>query len=146
LFTFPFLYACPAPPRGGPLGRANALKLGQNAIHEGSLPRTSHPRRAIEELAALVGYVVNNLNGHHIVVTADHGFLFAETAPGETEKSKLDERPAGTVLPDAARNAGLDNSWLVDAWGQAFKLVRSEQKLDNRSGQPQFDFGRRVRA
>jgi uncharacterized protein (TIGR02687 family) len=55
-------------------------------------------RRAIEELAALVGYVVNNLNGHHIVVTADHGFLFTETAPGETEKSKLDERPAGTVL------------------------------------------------
>ena len=35
---------------------------------------------------------------HHIVVTADHGFLFTETAPGETEKSKLDEKPDGTVM------------------------------------------------
>ena len=55
-------------------------------------------RQAIDELAAVVGYIVNNLNGHHIVVTADHGFLFAVSAPGETDKSKLEERPEGTVL------------------------------------------------
>ena len=55
-------------------------------------------RQAIDELAALVGYIVNNLNGHHIVVTADHGFLFTETRPVETDKSKLDEKPDGTVL------------------------------------------------
>ena len=54
-------------------------------------------RQAIEELAALVGYIINNLNGHHVVVTADHGFLFTETSPGETDKSKLDEKPEGTV-------------------------------------------------
>ena len=46
-------------------------------------------RTAINELAALVGYIVNNLNGHHVVVTADHGFLFTETARIETDKSKL---------------------------------------------------------
>lgn len=55
-------------------------------------------RTAINELAALVGYVVNNLNGHHIVVTADHGFLFTETARVETDKSKLKDKPASTVL------------------------------------------------
>ena len=55
-------------------------------------------RRAIDELAALVGHIVNNLNGHHIVVTADHGFLFTETARVETDKSKLDEKPGGTIL------------------------------------------------
>ena len=44
-------------------------------------------RRAIDELAALVGYIVNNLNGHHVVVTADHGFLFTETAPDETDNT-----------------------------------------------------------
>lgn len=54
-------------------------------------------RRAIDELAAVVSYVVNKLNGSHVVVTADHGFLFTETAPGEPEKTKLDERPEGTV-------------------------------------------------
>ena len=68
-------------------------------------------RTAIDELAALVGYIVNNLNGHHIVVTADHGFLFTETARVETDKSKLKDKPDGTILakkrylhrPEAAR-------------------------------------------
>ena len=55
-------------------------------------------RTAINELAALVGYIVNNLNGHHIVVTADHGFLFTETARVETDKSKLNDKPDNTIL------------------------------------------------
>jgi uncharacterized protein (TIGR02687 family) len=55
-------------------------------------------RMAINELAALVGYIVNNLNGHHIVVTADHGFLFTETARVETDKSKLKDKPDSTIL------------------------------------------------
>jgi uncharacterized protein (TIGR02687 family) len=54
-------------------------------------------RTAIDELAALVGYIVNNLNGYHIVVTADHGFLFTETARVETDKSKLREKPDNAV-------------------------------------------------
>ena len=45
-------------------------------------------RTAIDELAALVGYIINNLNGHHIVVTADHGFLFTESAPGRTRQEQ----------------------------------------------------------
>jgi uncharacterized protein (TIGR02687 family) len=55
-------------------------------------------RRAIDELAAIVGYIVNNLNGNHIVLTADHGFLFTETARVETDKSKLKEKPDSTIL------------------------------------------------
>ena len=55
-------------------------------------------RKTIRELAELVLYVVNNLNGNYVVVTADHGFLFTETAPGDPEKSKLDDKPAGTVI------------------------------------------------
>ena len=55
-------------------------------------------RRAIDELAALVGYIVNNLNGHHVVVTADHGFLFTEAARVETDKSKLKDKPDTTIL------------------------------------------------
>jgi uncharacterized protein (TIGR02687 family) len=55
-------------------------------------------RRAIDELAAIVVYIVNNLNGNHIVLTADHGFLFTETARVETDKSKLNEKPDSTIL------------------------------------------------
>jgi len=52
---------------------------------------------AISELASLVAYVINSLNGNHVVITADHGFLFTESSPGEPEKSKLDQKPNGTV-------------------------------------------------
>jgi len=55
-------------------------------------------RRAIDELAAIVNYIVNSLNGNHVVVTADHGFLFTETARVETDKSKLNDKPESTVL------------------------------------------------
>ena len=55
-------------------------------------------RRAIDELAALVRHIVNNLNGHHVVVTADHGFLFTETARVESDRSKLEDKPASAVL------------------------------------------------
>lgn len=54
-------------------------------------------RDAIGQLSSLVSYIVNNLNGNHVVVTADHGFIFTESAPGETEKSPLGEKPLGTV-------------------------------------------------
>lgn len=73
-------------------------KVGDDAGTEG---RTFEGvRSAVEKLAAVVGYVVNNLNGHHVLVTADHGFLFTESPPTETAKSKLDERPAGTVIAE----------------------------------------------
>ena len=55
-------------------------------------------RTAIDELAALVGHIVNNLNGHHILITADHGFLFTETPRVETDKSKLKDKPDVAIL------------------------------------------------
>ena len=54
-------------------------------------------RTAIDELAALVSYIINNLNSSHVVITADHGFLFTESAPGEPEKSVPEQKPSGTV-------------------------------------------------
>jgi len=54
-------------------------------------------RTAIDELAALVTYIINNLNGNYILITSDHGFLFTESAPGDAERSKLDQKPEGTV-------------------------------------------------
>jgi uncharacterized protein (TIGR02687 family) len=54
--------------------------------------------KAIEEVATLVSHIVNNLNGHYVVVTADHGFLFTESPRTETDKSKLDWKPDNTVL------------------------------------------------
>jgi uncharacterized protein (TIGR02687 family) len=55
-------------------------------------------RKGIDELSELVRFIVNSLNGNYVVVTADHGFLFSETPPTETDKSKLADKPAGTVI------------------------------------------------
>jgi uncharacterized protein (TIGR02687 family) len=54
-------------------------------------------RKAINELGDVIRFIINSLNGNYIVVTADHGFLFTESKPDETHKSKVDHKPAGTV-------------------------------------------------
>jgi uncharacterized protein (TIGR02687 family) len=54
-------------------------------------------RKAINELGDLIRFIINSLNGNYIVVTADHGFLFTESKPDETHRSKIDHKPAGTV-------------------------------------------------
>ena len=41
-------------------------------------------RKAIEELTNLVRYVVNNLNGNYVVITADHGFSIHRNCAQET--------------------------------------------------------------
>jgi uncharacterized protein (TIGR02687 family) len=70
--------------------------VGDQAASEG---RTFEAvRQAIKELGSVVAYVINNLNGHHIVVTADHGFLFTESAPGEPDKSSLADKPPTAVI------------------------------------------------
>jgi uncharacterized protein (TIGR02687 family) len=55
-------------------------------------------RKAIEELCDLVAKIVNTLNGNHLLITADHGFLFQEAPRGETVKSSLSTKPPGTIL------------------------------------------------
>ncbi|MBV5345476.1 MAG: PglZ domain-containing protein, partial [Rhodoferax sp.] len=54
--------------------------------------------KAINELCDLVSKIINSLNGNHLVITADHGFLFQETPPGETDKNTLASKPASTLL------------------------------------------------
>jgi uncharacterized protein (TIGR02687 family) len=73
-------------------------------------------RTAINQLAALVSYVINTLNGNYVVITADHGFLFAETAPDETAKSVLAEKPDGTVTAKRRYLLGYHLSDSDSAW------------------------------
>ena len=55
-------------------------------------------RKAINEIASLVGHIINNLNGSQVLITADHGFLFQESPPEPTDRSALEEKPEGTVI------------------------------------------------
>ena len=50
-------------------------------------------RTAIDELIALVGFIINSLNGTRVIVTADHGFIYQEKDPVQMDKSLLDVEP-----------------------------------------------------
>ena len=79
-------------------------------------------RRAISEISALVGYIANSLSGHHILITADHGFLFSETSPSDPDKSKLKEKPETAIIakkryvvgPDLPEHEGVWHGKLAD--------------------------------
>ena len=73
-------------------------------------------RKTIRELADLVRYVVNNLNCNYVVITADHGFLFTETAPGTPDKSRLEDKPDGTVIAKKRYLLGYDLPPHEQAW------------------------------
>ncbi|MDM8539426.1 BREX-1 system phosphatase PglZ type A, partial [Desulfobacterales bacterium HSG17] len=38
-------------------------------------------RKAIDDLLALINYVINNLNGTKVLITADHGFIYQDKPP-----------------------------------------------------------------
>lgn len=73
-------------------------------------------RKTINELADLVRFIINSLNGNYIVLTADHGFLFTETSPGETDKSKLSDKPPGTVTAKKRYVIGHDLGDSPEVW------------------------------
>jgi uncharacterized protein (TIGR02687 family) len=54
-------------------------------------------RTAIDELTALVGFIINSLNGTRVIITADHGFIYQEKDPAQLDKSILDIEPKNIV-------------------------------------------------
>ena len=73
-------------------------------------------RRAINEIASIVGHIINNLNGSQVLITADHGFLFRETSPEQTDKSALADKPGGTVIAKKRYLLGRDLPEHECAW------------------------------
>jgi len=53
--------------------------------------------KTVQELSQVLGFIINSLNGSTVLVTADHGFMYQESALDEADKSTLDEKPAGTI-------------------------------------------------
>lgn len=54
-------------------------------------------RKTIDELSALVRYIINALNGTNVLVTADHGFIYQDTQPTSADKSELEFKPDGII-------------------------------------------------
>jgi len=77
----------------------------------------------IEELVELVQFCVNRLNAGRVWVTADHGFLFQQEAPGETDKSKLSHKPEQAVKVKKRYVIGRDLGATPDAHHGAIEVT-----------------------
>jgi uncharacterized protein (TIGR02687 family) len=69
--------------------------LGDKQVSEGQT--FDAVAETLVELQAIVSFIVNNLNGSTVLVTADHGFIYQDSALGEADKAALGDKPEGTV-------------------------------------------------
>jgi uncharacterized protein (TIGR02687 family) len=53
--------------------------------------------QTLTELSRVISFIINNLNGSMVLVTADHGFLYQESPLDQASKAALGEKPAGTL-------------------------------------------------
>jgi len=53
--------------------------------------------QTVIELKRIVSYIIDNLNGSTVLVTADHGFMYQESALDSASKAALADKPIGTL-------------------------------------------------
>lgn len=72
--------------------------------------------QAIKELSEMVNYIVNSLNGSTIFVTADHGFMYQESALDESNRHTVEEGMPGVLKPKKRYILGHGMWPMPNAW------------------------------
>ena len=72
--------------------------------------------QTVQELSSILSFIINTLNGSTVLLTADHGFMYQESALDVADKSALDEKPAGTVIAKKRYLIGKDLGSTTQAW------------------------------
>ncbi|WP_426195537.1 BREX-1 system phosphatase PglZ type A [Massilia sp. DWR3-1-1] len=72
--------------------------------------------QTVQELANVLGFIINGLNGSAVLVTADHGFMYQESALDESDKSTLEDKPVGTLKAKKRYLIGRDLGDTPKAW------------------------------
>lgn len=72
--------------------------------------------QTVQDLSSVLGFIINGLNGSAVLVTADHGFMYQESALAESDKSTLDDKPAGTLKAKKRYLIGRDLGTTSKAW------------------------------
>ena len=70
----------------------------------------------VKDLTNLVKLILNGLNGSTVLVTADHGFMYQESALDGADKATLDDKPAGTLKAKKRYLIGRDLGTNQKAW------------------------------
>ena len=72
--------------------------------------------QTVQELASVLGFIIHTLNGSTVLVTADHGFMYQESALDASDKSTLDDKPVGTLKAKKRYLIGRDLGATPKAW------------------------------
>ena len=72
--------------------------------------------QTVQELSNVLGFIIHSLNGSTVLVSADHGFMYQESALDESDKSTLDDKPAGTLKAKKRYLIGRDLGATPKAW------------------------------
>ena len=72
--------------------------------------------QTVLELSSVLGFIIHSLNGSTVLVTADHGFIYQESALDASDKSTLDDKPAGTLKAKKRYLIGRDLGATSKAW------------------------------
>ena len=72
--------------------------------------------QTVQELSNLLSFIINSLNGSTVLLTADHGFMYQESALDVADKSALDEKPAGTLIAKKRYLIGTNLGETPKAW------------------------------
>lgn len=70
----------------------------------------------LTELQQIIGFIINSLNGSMVLVTADHGFMYQESALEEADKAALGEKPPGTLRAKKRYLLGQNLPVTTKAW------------------------------
>lgn len=72
--------------------------------------------QTVQELSGLLSFIINSLNGSTVLVTADHGFIYQESALDVADKSALEEKPVGTLIAKKRYLIGKNLGETSKAW------------------------------
>jgi uncharacterized protein (TIGR02687 family) len=72
--------------------------------------------QAVQDLSNVMGFIINGLNGSTVLLTADHGFMYQESALDVSDKSALEEKPTGTLIAKKRYLIGTDLGETTKAW------------------------------
>jgi uncharacterized protein (TIGR02687 family) len=72
--------------------------------------------QTVQELSSVLSFIINTLNGSTVLLTADHGFMYQESALDVADKSALDEKPSGTLIAKKRYLIGKELGITTQAW------------------------------
>lgn len=72
--------------------------------------------QTVQELSSVLSFIINTLNGSTVLLTADHGFMYQESALDVADKSALNEKPSGTLIAKKRYLIGKDLGSTTQAW------------------------------